>query len=352
MSLEIPKTFKKAVFESNGAAAKYVDGTIPEIGHDEALVKVLYAGVCHTDLAVLHDELPWQTPYPYVGGHEGSGVVVKVGAGVTHVKPGSKVGIRMVNGMCNQCESCLNNREYICINQKMVGIFLSGTFEQYTALKAQDLLPLPENIDLAAAAPIMCAGVTAYRALKKTNPVVGQFAAIIGAGGGVGSFAVQYAKALGLRVVAIDHPSKREHCLKIGAEVFIDGFSEKIVEEVQTATAGGAHVVINFTASPKAVNTATQYVRAAGTIVLVGAMDEKKGTTALSLDNNLIATRCLTVTGSMTGTRQDTKEALDLSARGVVKIPIEVRPFSALDEALHSLKNSAVAGRVVLDLWK
>ncbi|CAD5209462.1 unnamed protein product [Bursaphelenchus okinawaensis] len=351
MSLEIPSKYKKAVFESYNSKAKFVDGKIPEIAADEVLVKVLYAGVCHTDLAVLSNELPWPTPFPYVGGHEGSGIVVKAGASVTHLTPGAKVGIRIVNGMCNQCESCLNNREFICIKQKMVGIFLDGTYQQYTALKAQDLVLLPENIDLAIAAPITCAGVTAYRGIKRGNPVVGQFIAVIGAGGGVGSFAVQYAQAFGLRVIAIDHPSKKEHCLKMGAEGFVDGFNEDLVTEVQKLTNGGAHIVLNFSASAMAVEKALQYVRVAGTLVLIGAMDDKKGK-IVQMDNNLVASRCITITGSMTGTRQDTLEALDLVARGVVKIPVEVKSFSALDESLANLKNSTVAGRVVLDLWK
>lgn len=118
-------------------------------------------------------------------------------------------------------------------------------------------------------------GVTAFRGLKRANPQVGQYCAIIGAAGGVGSFAMQYAKAMGLRVVAIDNPAKKAHCIKNGAELFVDGFSEKVVETVQEITQGGPHIVVNLSASPKAVEKALAYARVGATLVLIGAMDEK-----------------------------------------------------------------------------
>ncbi|CAD5216904.1 unnamed protein product [Bursaphelenchus xylophilus] len=350
MTEQIPATQRAAVFDEFGGKLDIREIPVPEIGADDILVKVIYSGVCHTDLHVWLGDFPLKTkPPPIVGGHEGAGVVVKVGSNVSNFKIGDRAGIKWVNGSCLCCEQCKRGFEPNCDNVVLSGFTRDGSFQQYAAVKATEAALIPEGVDLANVAPILCAGVTVYKALKESNVHAGETIAITGAGGGLGSLCIQYAKAMGMIVLAIDAGNKEEHCRSLGADLFIDPFkTDDLVSAVQLLTEGGPHGVINVATAAKAMEESAKYVRTRGTVVLVALPRDAK----ISLDVFFTVIRTITVKGSYVGTRQDTDEALKFFARGQVKIPTEVAPLSELPAIYERMQKYQINGRVVLDLWK
>ena len=177
------------------------------------MIHVKYSGVCHTDLHAWKGDWPLATKLPLVGGHEGAGVVVGMGENVKGWKIGDFAGIKWLNGSCMSCEFCQQGAEPNCGEADLSGYTHDGSFEQYATADAVQAAKIPAGTDLANVAPILCAGVTVYKALKTADLAAGQWVAISGAGGGLGSLAVQYARAMGLRVVAIDGGDEKVNLL-------------------------------------------------------------------------------------------------------------------------------------------
>lgn len=218
--MTIPEKQWAQVTEKSGGPVIYKQIAVPKPGPDEVLVKIHYSGVCHTDLHAMKGDWPLPTKMPLVGGHEGAGVVVDKGPLVTEFQIGDHAGIKWLNGSCLACEFCKQADEPLCPHVRLSGYTVDGTFQQYAIGKAAHASNLPKNIPLDAAAPILCAGVTVYKGLKESGARPGQTVAIVGAGGGLGSLAQQYAKAMGFRVVAIDSgDEKKAVCQELGAEV-------------------------------------------------------------------------------------------------------------------------------------
>jgi propanol-preferring alcohol dehydrogenase len=347
---EIPKMQKAAVFDEVGGPINIKEIPVPECGPDDILVKIKYSGVCHTDLHVWLGDFPVETKGPLVGGHEGAGVVVKAGSNVTNFKVGDYAGIKWINSTCLACEQCKRGFETTCSKAVNSGLGVNGTFQQYCIGKATEAASLPKDIDLAKAAPILCAGVTVYKALRESNVYSGQIVAITGAGGGLGSLAIQYAKAMGLRVLAIDMAEKEEHCKKLGAEFFVDPIKagDNLVKIIQDLTNGGPHAVINIATSDKPIAQACEYVRTKGTVVLVSLPKDGK----VNADVFWMVFRALTVKGSYVGSRQDADEAIDFLKRGLIDFPYEILPLESLPSVYDRMRKGTISGRVVLDLWK
>lgn len=197
------------------------------------------------------------------------------------------------------------------------------------------MTPIPENLDSAEAAPLLCAGVTSYAALRRTQARSGQWVVISGAGGGLGHIAVQLAKGMGLRVIGIDHGSKESFVMECGAEVFVDitkHDDKSIVEEVKKATSGlGASAVMVCTASNRAYSQAVEFLRFGGTLVCVGVPEGKLEPISSAFPATVVFKQ-LTIAGTAVGNRKDAAEVLDFAARGVVKIHTRVEPLEKLDE--------------------
>lgn len=195
---------------------------VPKPGPDEILVKIRFTGVCHTDLHANKADWPIPVKMPLVGGHEGAGHVAAKGALVNDFEIGDAAGVKWLNGSCLACEFCRQTDESQCNSASLSGYTVDGTFQQYTVAKAAHAAKLSHDTPLDAIAPVLCAGITVYKGLKEANVRPGQTVAIVGAGGGLGSLALQYAKAMGLYVVAIDGgDEKRAMCEELGAEVFL-----------------------------------------------------------------------------------------------------------------------------------
>lgn len=241
--MSIPETQKAVIFETNGGPLLYKDIPVPKPKPTELLINVKYSGVCHTDLHAWKGDWPLPTKLPLVGGHEGAGVVVAVGENVKGWQVGDLAGIKWLNSSCNSCEFCQTTNEPNCASADLSGYTHDGSFQQYATADAIHAARIPKGTDLAQVAPILCAGITVYKALKTANLKAGQWVAISGAAGGLGSLAVQYAKAMGYRVVGIDGgEGKEEFAKSLGAEAFVDFTKVKdIPAEIKKITNGGPH---------------------------------------------------------------------------------------------------------------
>lgn len=346
----IPKTQKAVIFEKNGGELLYKDIPVPEPKPNEILINVKYSGVCHTDLHAWKGDWPLPTKLPLVGGHEGAGVVVAKGEMVKGWEIGDFAGIKWLNGSCMSCEYCEKANESNCPGADLSGYTHDGSFQQYATADAVQAARIPAGTDLAEVAPILCAGITVYKALKSANLRAGEWVAISGASGGLGSLAVQYAKAMGYRVLGIDGGEEKEALFKkLGGEYFIDFTKTKdVISEVLEATNGGAHGVINVSVSEGAISASTRYARANGTVVLVGL--PANAYCKSEVFNQVV--KSVSIVGSYVGNRADTREALDFFVRGLVKSPIKVVGLSTLPEIYEKMEKGQIVGRYVVDTSK
>lgn len=351
MSVEIPKMQWAQVFEKNNGPVEYKQIPVPKPGPNEVLVNIKYTGVCHTDLHAYHGDWPLEVKHPLVGGHEGTGVVVAVGELVKEIKVGDHAGIKWINNSCGHCAFCMDADEPLCPNAELSGYTKNGTFQQYAVVNAVHVARIPKHLPLDAIAPIMCAGLTTYKALKESNAKPGDTVVITGAGGGLGTLALQYATAMGFRTIAIDSGSeKRQLCTeKLGAEIFVDFATDDVVAKIKAHTGGlGAHAVIVLAVSPKPFQQATEYCRSRGSVVCVGMPPGAK----LSADVFSTVVRMLTIKGSYVGNRLDTQEAIDFFARGKISAPFKVAKLTDLPKIYEMMEKNEIAGRYVLDTNK
>lgn len=218
--MTLPTLQWACVVDKAGGPVNYRQIPVPKPGPDEILVNIKYSGVCHTDLHAAKGDWPLPVKMPLVGGHEGAGIVVARGELVHEVNIGDHAGIKWLNGSCLTCEFCRTSDESLCPHQSLSGYTMDGTFQQYAVANAAHATIIPKDVPLDAVAPVLCAGVTVYKGLKESGVRAGQTVAIVGAGGGLGSLALQYASALGLEVIAIDGgEEKKSMCTSLGAKV-------------------------------------------------------------------------------------------------------------------------------------
>ncbi|VEU20349.1 DEKNAAC101212 [Brettanomyces naardenensis] len=350
MSFTIPKTQHACVFDKNGGPIVYKVIPVPTPKPSEILIHVLYSGVCHTDLHAWRGDWPLATKLPLVGGHEGAGVVVAKGSEVKNFEIGDYAGIKWLNGSCMGCEFCMQGAEPNCAQADLSGYTHDGSFQQYATADAVQAAHISKDTKLDAVAPILCAGVTVYKALKTANLRPGQWVAISGAGGGLGTLGIEYAVAMGLRVLAIDGgEEKGALCKKLGAEVYVDFTKSKdIVKEIQDATNGGPHGVINVSVSEKAIDQSVEYVRTLGKVVLVGLPADSYVKSSVFMQ----VVKSVEILGSYVGNREDTAEALDFFERGLVHSPFKVVGLSQLPEVFKLMGEGKILGRYVLDTAK
>ena len=346
----IPKTQKAMVFETDGGPYKLKDIPVPTPAEDEILVNIKYSGVCHTDLHAWKGDWPLHTKKPLVGGHEGAGVVVAKGSNVHNFEIGDYAGIKWLNSSCLACEFCLKGDEPNCAKAVLSGYTHDGSFQQYATANALHAAKVDKNADLAAIAPILCAGITVFKALKQCNARPGDWVCLTGAGGGLGTLAIQYARAMGYRVIGIDTgDDKKKICHDLGAEAFIDfKASKNMTQEVTERTNGGPHAVIHLAPVEVAITQSTEYVRPTGTIVLVGLPGHSFAKSEVF--NHVV--KSINIRGSYVGNRLDTIEALDFFNRGLVHSPFKVVGLSDLPKVFEMMEKGEIVGRYVLDTSK
>lgn len=342
--MAIPKTMKAAVVEKFGQPLVVREVPVPTPGPGQVLVEIKASGVCHTDLHAADGDWPIKPNPPFTPGHEGAGIVVATGPGVTHLKEGDRVGIAWLHSACGHCEFCLAGWETLCPEQKNSGYSIDGSFAEYALGQADYLGRIPDNLSFIDAAPILCAGVTTYKGLKQTNARPGEWVVISGAGG-LGHVAIQYANAMGLHVAAVDlGPEKMALARKLGAEITIDAKTQDPATEIQKQI-GGAHGVLVTAVSTIAFKQAIGMLRRGGTCVMNGL---PPGEFPVSIFD--VVLNGYTIRGSIVGTRLDLEESLAFAAEGKVKATIETLPLNSINDVFTRLKTGKVNGRVVLDL--
>src|SRR6185369_14770313 len=229
---------KAAVVRAFGKPLVIEDVPLPVPGPGEILVKTKACGVCHTDLHAASGDWPVKPVPPFISGHEAAGVVAALGPGVTDFKLGDAVGVAWLHDACMRCEYCETGWETLCAHQHNTGYSVNGGFAEYVVASAAFAARLPANVDFAAIAPILCAGVTTYKGLKETEARPGEWVLISGVGG-LGQVAIQYAKAMGLKVVALDiAEDKLKLARDSGADYSVNALSADAVESVLRATGG------------------------------------------------------------------------------------------------------------------
>jgi propanol-preferring alcohol dehydrogenase len=336
-----------AVVEQFGKPLVIQEWDIPVPGPGQILVKTEACGVCHTDLHAAHGDWPLKPALPFIPGHEGIGLVVAIGAGVTMVKEGDRVGVPWLYSACGHCEYCLSAKETVCAEAQFGGYTKNGGFAEYILADANYVAHIPAGLAAVDAAPIICAGVTSYKGIKETGVKPGDWIAISGIGG-LGHLAIQYAKVMGLHVCAIDiDDSKLAHAKSLGADLTINARIGDPIAAMRKATGGGAHGVLITAPSLSAFQQGVAMTRKCGTCVLVGL---PPGEFPVPLFD--VVANCITVRGSFVGTRQDMAEALAFAAEGKVKADIELQPLSAINRILDRLESGNVASRVVIDFRK
>jgi propanol-preferring alcohol dehydrogenase len=341
---QLSSKMKAAVVEQFGKPLVLKELDVPIPGPGQVLVKTEACGVCHTDLHARNGDWPLKPALPFIPGHEGVGIVAALGAGVSAVKLGDRVGVPWLYSACGHCEYCLSARETVCADAQFGGYTRNGGFAEYIIANPNYVAHIPAGLAAREAAPLICAGITSYKGIKETRARPGEWIVISGIGG-LGHLGVQYAKAMGLHVCAVDiDDAKLEHAKRLGAEALVNAAQGDPVATVKQATGGGAHGVLITAPSLPAFKQGVGMTRKFGTCVLVGIPPGDFPTPLFEVVAN-----CITIRGSFVGTRQDMAEALAFAVDGRVKADIEVQPLSAINQVFERLGRGDVPSRVVLE---
>jgi propanol-preferring alcohol dehydrogenase len=304
-------------------------------------VQVEASGLCHTDIHAANGDWPVKPSPPFVPGHEGVGIVRELGPGVTEVKLGDRVAMPWLGYACGTCDHCVSGWETLCLDQKNMGYSIDGGFGEYATAYARYVVHVPDGLDPLDAAPLTCAGVTTYKAVKVAGTRSSDLVAVFGVGG-LGHLAIQYAAIAGGRVIAVDLiDEKLELARGLGAEFTINARKQDPIEEIQAL--GGADQAIALAVSPKAFEQAYGTLRRGGKLVFV----------ALPADNHVTlpifetVLNGITIVGSIVGTRTDLREVFELHAAGKTRVIREVRPLDTVNESIADVEAGRVAARIV-----
>lgn len=316
----------------------------PTLEYGEILVKIEACGVCHTDLHAAHGDWPVKPKLPLIPGHEGVGIVEEIGEGVKSLKVGDRVGIPWLFSACGECEYCLSGRETLCPDQQNGGYSVDGGYAEYCKAPADYVARIPEGLDPVEIAPILCAGVTTYKALKVSEAKPGDWVAIYGIGG-LGHIALQYAKAMGFNVIAVDiQDEKLELASSLGADLTVNGMNVDPAAAIKEKV-GGVQAAISVAVTKKAFEQAYQSVKRGGTLVVVGLPNAELPIPIFDTVLNGVS-----VKGSIVGTRKDMQEALDFAARGKVRSQIEAVPLDEINDVFDKMEAGKINGRIVLKM--
>ena len=326
---------------SAGADFELVDLPIPEPAANEVRVKVEACGICHSDAFVKDGTFPG-LEYPQVPGHEVAGVVDKVGADVTAWQEGQRVGVGWHGGHCFTCEACRAGDFINCENAKVTGISFDGGYAEYMCAPQEAVAALPDDLDFAEAAPLLCAGITTYNALRNAGAGPGDLVAVQGIGG-LGHLAVQYAATFGFEVAALSRGTdKQDLASDLGADHYIDTTADDPAEVLQAH--GGAKVILATAPNSKAISQLPGGLGRDGTLMIVAASGEPIEVSPM----NLIMGR-RSVQGWPSGTADDSEDTLDFSALTGIAPMIETYPLSKANEAYDRMINNEARFRVVLE---
>ncbi len=335
---------KAAVVPALGAPLDIRDVPVPEVGPGQVLMRVRASGVCHTDLHAAEGDWPVKPTTPFIPGHEGVGEVAAVGAGVTHLKEGDRIGAPWLHSACGHCEHCVGGWETLCESQQNTGYSVDGGYAEFVRADADYVGHIPDGLEFGPAAPVLCAGVTVYKGLKELECKPGDWVAISGIGG-LGHMAVQYAKAMGFNVVGVDvADEKLTLARELGADLTFNAATQDPVAELQSQM-GGVHGVLVTAVSNTAFEQAVGMLRRHGTMSLVGL---PPGSFPLPIFE--IVLKRITVRGSIVGTRNDLAESLAFAGDGKVAAHFEWDRLENINAIFDKMRAGAIDGRIVMEI--
>jgi propanol-preferring alcohol dehydrogenase len=339
---------KAAIVREFKSPLEIVETESPKPSRGEVLIKVEACGVCHSDLHLAQGDWPSLAKIIkplLVLGHEVVGRVIAKGEAVEDISIGDRVGVAWLHWACGECEVCLEGNENLCPKQMITGVTVDGGYAEMLKAKASHVVKVPDTLSSEEAAPLFCAGVTVYRAIKLANVKKGQRVAVFGVGG-LGHLAVQILRNLEVEFIVVDvSEEKLDLARALGAAHTINAANEKASSAIRKL--GGAHVAVVTASAKAAYDDALYSLRPSGTIVIVGLPAEP-----LSFLANALSAREARIIASSVGTRQDMREVLDLAAQGKVRCHVETRSLENVNEVFEEMKRGQITGRVVLTFNK
>jgi propanol-preferring alcohol dehydrogenase len=315
---------------------------VPQVGPGQILVRIEASGLCHTDIHAARGDWPVKPTPPFVPGHEGVGIVEQAGPGVTAHQIGDRVAVPWLGSACGGCEYCVSGWETLCEAQLNTGYTLDGGHAEFLVADARYAVAVPAGVDPAEAAPLTCAGVTTYKAVKVGGVTPGDRVAIFGIGG-LGHLAQQYAQIFGGETIAVDVTEEKLALAKrLGAAHVVNAATTDPVAAIEAL--GGADVAVVLAADPKVLEQAHASLRRGGRLILVSL--PKDNTMALPIFQTVL--KGIRVFGSIVGTRADLAEVFRLHAAGRTRVVYETRKLEQVNEAIEDILAGRATARLVL----
>ncbi|MET0821992.1 MAG: alcohol dehydrogenase AdhP [Aeromicrobium sp.] len=334
---------KAAVVTEFGQPLQIQDLPIPEPAAGQVLVRMEACGLCHTDIHAAQGDWPVKPALPRTPGHEGIGIVEKLGEGVTAHAVGDRVSIAWLGDACGTCRYCLDGRETLCQAQVNSGYSTDGAFAEYAVVAAPFAVTVPAGVEPLDAAPLTCAGLTAYKSVKVAAVQPGENVAVFGIGG-LGHLAVQYADIVGGTVIGVDvEPEKLELATELGARHVVDASVVDPVEAIHEL--GGADVALAFAVSQRSFEQAFASLRPGGRLVCVAMPAD--GDMRIPIFDTVI--KGISIIGSIVGTRGDLAEVFELHRQGRTRVIAEGRKLDEVNAAIAEVLSGSVPARLVFE---
>jgi propanol-preferring alcohol dehydrogenase len=334
---------KAAVVTDFRAPLRIDDRDVPKPGPGQILVRMEASGLCHTDIHAAHGDWPVKPTPPFVPGHEGVGTVEAVGPGTAGRAVGDRVAIPWLGYACGHCRYCIGGWETLCESQRNSGYSVDGAFAEYAVADANYAVPVPDGVSSFDAAPLTCAGVTTYKAIKVAGVAPAETVAVFGIGG-LGHLALQYARIAGGFVVAVDITEPKLALAKdLGADHVVNAAEANPAEAIQKL--GGADVAVALAATPRAFEQAFASLRRGGRLVSVALPAD--GTMSIPIFDLVL--KGITIKGSIVGTRNDLAEVFCLHAAGRTRVVAAGRKLHDVNACMDEVLSSRVPARLVFE---
>jgi D-arabinose 1-dehydrogenase-like Zn-dependent alcohol dehydrogenase len=333
---------KMAQIPKPGSDFEIVEREIPKPGMGQVRIKVQACGICHSDVLTKEGQWPG-IQYPRVPGHEVAGIIDELGAGVSAWKEGQRVGVGWHGGQDGTCPACRRGDFRNCRNLKIPGISYDGGYQQYMLAPIEALVAIPEGLSAAEAAPLLCAGITTFNALRHSGAMPGDLVAVVGIGG-LGHLGIQFANKFGYKVAAIGRgPENAALARKLGASVYIDSKATNAAEALQEL--GGAQVILATAPSSKLMSELIDGLGPNGKLMVVGVTFDPIKVTPVQL-----ITGSRAIQGWAAGTPADSEDTLRFADLTGVRPMIETYPFERAADAYARMLSGSAQFRVVLTM--
>lgn len=336
-------TMRAAVVSSFTEPIAVQDVPVPVPGPGQVLVRIETSGLCHTDIHAARGDWPVKPALPFIPGHEGIGRVDGLGEGVSVPAVGTRVALAWLGSACGSCRYCASGRENLCLAQKNTGYAVNGAHAEYAVIDARFAVPVPESLASLDAAPLTCAGVTTYAAVKAAHVTPSERVAVFGIGG-LGHLAIQYARLVGAEVIAVDvSDDKLKLATMLGADHVVNAAKTDPVEAIKAL--GGADACIVLAVAPAVFDQSYRALARGGRLVLVSL--PKDGTLTFPIFDTVL--NGIEIIGSIVGTREDLAEVFRLHALGRTTVVAQTRDLSSVAESMQEVLDGTVPARLVFD---